>query len=139
MLRELGRYSKPFDLNEYHTSFRKYRDGHPPVCEATVKLSVNGTTELNIAEGDGVINALDLALRRSLQSFYPEISQISLEDYKVRILDGHDATAAKTRVLIVTTDGKKSWGTVGVSSNIIEASWLALVDGIDLFLQRGNR
>ncbi len=139
ILRELGRYSKPFDLNEYHTSFRKYRDGHPPVCEATVKLSVNGTTELNIAEGDGVINALDLALRRSLQSFYPEISQISLEDYKVRILDGHDATAAKTRVLIVTTDGKKSWGTVGVSSNIIEASWLALVDGIDLFLQRGNR
>ncbi|RYE35920.1 MAG: citramalate synthase, partial [Hyphomicrobiales bacterium] len=108
ILRELGRYAKPFELKEFHTSFRKYRDGHPPVCEATVKISVNGTTELNIAEGDGVINALDLALRRSLQPFFPEIDQVSLEDYKVRILDGHDATAAKTRVLIVTTDGEKS-------------------------------
>jgi 2-isopropylmalate synthase len=137
ILRELGAYTKPFDLTEYHTSFRKYRDGHPPVCEATVKLWLNGTTELNIAEGEGVINSLDIALRKSLLPFYPQIEEVSLEDYKVRILDGHDATAAKTRVLIVTTDGKKSWGTVGVSSNIIEASWLALVDGIDLFLQRG--
>ena len=68
--------------------------------------------------------------------FYPEISGVSLVDYKVRILDGHDATAAKTRVLIVSTDGETTWGTVGVSDNIIEASWLALVDGIDLFLQR---
>lgn len=137
ILRELGAYTKPFDLTEYHTSFRKYRDGHPSVCEATVKLSLDGTTELNIAEGEGVINSLDIALRKSLLPFYPQIEEVSLEDYKVRILDGHDATAAKTRVLIVTTDGKKSWGTVGVSSNIIEASWLALVDGIDLFLQRG--
>jgi 2-isopropylmalate synthase len=134
--RELGTYQKPFDLIEYHTSFRQYRDGHPPVCEATVKLAVNGTAELTVAEGQGVVNALDLALRKALLSFYPEISQVSLADYKVRILDGHDATAAKTRVLIVSTDGDSTWGTVGVSDNIIEASWLALVDGIDLFLQR---
>lgn len=134
--RELGTYQKPFDLTEYHTSFRQYRDGHPPVCEATVKLSVNGTPELTVAEGHGVVNALDLALRKALLPFYPEISNVSLADYKVRILDGHDATAAKTRVLIVSTDGESTWGTVGVSDNIIEASWLALVDGIDLFLQR---
>ncbi len=134
--RELGMVFKAFDLNEYHTTFRQYRDGHPPVCEATVKLSVNGTPELTVAEGQGVVNALDIALRKALLPFYPEISQVSLADYKVRILDGHDATAAKTRVLIVSTDGETSWGTVGVSDNIIEASWLALVDGIDLFLQR---
>ena len=134
--REVGSYGKTFDLTEYHTSFRQYCDGHPPVCEAIVKLAVDGTSELTVAEGRGVVNALDLALRKALLQFYPEISGVSLVDYKVRILDGHDATAAKTRVLIVSTDGETTWGTVGVSDNIIEASWLALVDGIDLFLQR---
>ena len=134
--RELGDHQKPFDLTEYHTSFRQYRDGHPPVCEATVKLVVDGTAELTVAEGRGVVNSLDLALRKALLPFYPEIAGVSLVDYKVRIIDGHDATAAKTRVLIVSTDGVNDWGTVGVSENIIEASWLALVDGIDLFLQR---
>ncbi len=134
--RELGTYVKNFDITEYHTSFRKYRDGHPPVCEATVKLSVNGQPELTVAEGHGVVNSLDLALRKAMLPFFPEIAGVSLVDYKVRILDGHEATAAKTRVLIVSTDGEINWGTVGVSDNIIEASWLALVDGIDLFLQR---
>ena len=101
-----------------------------------MKLVVNGIPELTVAEGNGVLNALDLALRKALLPFYPSIAGVSLVDYKVRIIDGHDATAAKTRVLIVSTDGESIWGTVGVSANIIEASWLALVDGIDLFLQR---
>jgi len=134
--RAAGTYVKPFELHEYHTSTRQYRDGHTPVCEATVKLSVNGERSLTVAEGHGVVNSLDLALRKALRPFYPEIDGIALVDYKVRIIDGHDATAAKTRVLIVTTDGTRDWGTVGVSENIIEASWLALVDGIDLFLQQ---
>ena len=134
--RELGKYKKPFEANEYHTTFRQYRDGHSPVCEATVKVMVNEMRELTVAEGNGVVNALDLALRKALLPFYPEISEMSLIDYKVRILDGHEATAAKTRVLIVSAHGGETWGTVGVSENIIEASWLALVDGIDLFLQR---
>jgi 2-isopropylmalate synthase len=134
--RELGDHTKSFNITEYHTSFRQYRDGHPPVCEATVKLVVDGTPELTVAEGHGVVNALDRALRKALMPFYPEIGGVSLVDYKVRIIDGHDATAAKTRVLIVSTDGETHWGTVGVSENIIEASWQALVDGIDLFLQR---
>ena len=133
--RVLGRYRKPFDLHEYHTSFRQYRDGHRPVCEATVKLSVDGTRKLTVAEGHGVVNALDLALREALLPFYPQLAAISLCDYKVRIVDGQDATAAKTRVLIVTSDGDNEWGTVGVSDNIIEASWLALVDGIEFHLQ----
>ena len=136
--KELGTYVKNFDITEYHTSFRQYRDGHPPVCEATVKLSVNGTPELVVAEGHGVVNSLDLALRKAMLPFFPEIAGVSLVDYKVRILDGHDATAARTRVLIVSTDGENNWGTVGVSDNIIEASWLALVDGIDLFLQKNK-
>ncbi|MES2996768.1 MAG: citramalate synthase [Verrucomicrobiota bacterium] len=134
--RELGLYVKPFDLTEYHTSFRQFRDGHRPVCEATVKLSVNNVPELMVAEGHGVVNSLDIALRKALLPFYPEISEMFLTDFKVRIIDGHDATAAVTRVLIVCSDGAESWGTVGVSENIIEASWLALVDGIDLHLQR---
>ncbi|MCF7734602.1 MAG: citramalate synthase [Akkermansiaceae bacterium] len=133
--RTLGRYTKPFELLEYHTSFRQYRDGHQPVCEATVKLAVNGQTALTIAEGNGVINALDLALRKALLPFYPQLDSISLVDYKVRIVDGHDATAAKTRVLVVTRGDQAEWGTIGVSGNIIEASWLALVDGIEWFLQ----
>jgi 2-isopropylmalate synthase len=134
--RELGKYTKPFEANEYHTSFRQYRDGHKPVCEATVKVSVKGETELTVAEGHGVVNALDIALRKALMPFYPEIAEVALVDYKVRILEGHDATASKTRVLIVSAHGGDTWGTIGVSENIIEASWLALVDGIDLFLQR---
>jgi 2-isopropylmalate synthase len=134
--RELGDHRPSFVLSEYQTSFRQYSDGHPPVCEATVKLSVEGTEVLAIAAGRGVVNSLDLALRKALIPFYPEIAGVSLIDYKVRIIDGHDATASKTRVLIVSSDGGSTWGTVGVSNNIIEASWLALVDGIDLFLQR---
>lgn len=134
--RQLNRYEKPFELKEFHTSYRLYRDGHQPVCEATVKLYVGGEAEYTVAEGDGVVNALDRALRKALRRFYPEIDEVSLIDYKVRIVDGHDATAAKTRVLVVSGDGKASWGTVGVSENIIEASWIAIVDGIDLFLQR---
>ncbi|MDB6077768.1 MAG: leuA 1 [Akkermansiaceae bacterium] len=136
--RELGNYRKPFDLKEFHTSYRQYRDGHEPVCEATVKIHVNDVPEYTVAEGQGVVNALDVALRRALRPFYPEIERVSLVDYKVRIIDGHDATAAKTRVLIVSSDGEENWGTVGVSENIIEASWIALVDGIDLFLQRAR-
>jgi 2-isopropylmalate synthase len=134
--RETQKYKKPWKLNEYHCSFRQYRDGHPPVCEATVKLEVDGQKEYTASEGHGVVNALDQALRKAVRPFYPEIDTVSLIDYKVRIIEGEVATAAKTRVLIVHTDGSHIWGTVGVSDSIIEASWIALTDGMDLFLQR---
>ena len=139
ILRQLERYEKPFELKEFHTSYRLYRDGHQPVCEATVKIFVGDEAEYIVDEGHGVVNALDRALRKALIRFYPEIEEVSLLDYKVRIVDGHDATAAKTRVLVVSGDGESSWGTVGVSENVIEASWIAIVDGIDLFLQRKRR
>lgn len=134
--RELGSYLKKWDFSEYHCSFRRTAEGENPVCDGVVKLSVNGEKEFCVAEGHGVVNALDKALRKALVPFYPAIENIRLIDYKVRIIDGEEATAAKTRVLIVQSDGERSWGTVGVSDSIIEASWIALTDGIDLFLQR---
>ncbi|MDB4522316.1 citramalate synthase [bacterium] len=136
--REIGSCTRPWKFDEYHCSFRQYQDLQRPVCEATVKLEVEGEKAYTVAEGHGVVNAIDKALRKALLPFFPTIENVSLIDYKVRILDSGDATAAKTRVLIVHTDGKSSWGTVGVSDSIIEASWIALTDGIDLFLQRSR-
>jgi len=104
---------------------------NPPYCEATIKVLVKGIVEHTAAEGEGPVNALDNALRKALEEFYPCLKDITLLDYKVRILDEHEGTASKTRVLIQSGDGEKEWGTVGVSSNIIEASWEALVDSLE--------
>jgi 2-isopropylmalate synthase len=120
-----------WDLLEYHTTYRRSGSGACDTCEATVKLRVNGIDEYTVAEGEGPVNALDAALRKALRPFYPQIDSVQLEDYKVRIIGGQLGTAARTRVLIVSTDGKSSWGTVGVSDNIIEASWLALTDSLE--------
>jgi 2-isopropylmalate synthase len=129
----LGIWHPLFDLKEYHCTFRRSSTGSENTCEATVKVIVDGTAEYTVAEGDGPVNALDAALRKALRPFYSWIDQLSLTDYKVRIVDGREGTAARTRVLIETTDGHKSWGTVGVSGNIIEASWQALVDSIEYY------
>lgn len=134
--RALGQSGRPWNLHEYHCSFRHFKDGQQPVCEATVKLEVGDEASFTVSQGHGVVNALDGALRKALQPFFPELEKVQLVDYKVRIIDGEEATAAKTRVLIVHTDGADTWETVGVSSSIIEASWLALSDGLDLFLQK---
>ena len=96
-----------------------------------MKLEVRGEVVHTVAEGDGPVNALDNALRTALGKFYPAINQVRLVDYKVRILDGGAGTAAKTRVMIESTDGTGIWGTVGVDDNIIEASWEALVDAVE--------
>jgi 2-isopropylmalate synthase len=134
----LGQHHPLFDLREYHCSFRRSGDGKWDKCEATVKLSVGDAREYTVDEGDGPVNALDAALRRALRPFYPQIDRIALEDYKVRIINGQMGTAARTRVLISSTDGHDSWGTVGVSDNIIEASWLALVDSFEYKLRRSG-
>ena len=134
--RMLGESSRSWNLHEYQCSFRKYKDGHAPVSEATVKLDVGDKTSHTASTGHGVVNALDGALRKALTPFFPQLEKIQLVDYKVRIIDGEEATAAKTRVLIVHTDGEATWGTVGVSDSIIEASWIALTDGLELFLQK---
>jgi 2-isopropylmalate synthase len=120
-----------WELLEYHTTYRRSGSGACDTCEATVKLRVNDVNEYTVAEGEGPVNALDAALRKALRQFYPQIDSVRLEDYKVRIIGGQLGTAARTRVLIVSTDGRSSWGTVGVSDNIIEASWLALTDSLE--------
>lgn len=131
--RQLGAARPLFELKEYHCDFR-FAPGHAgSPCEATVKLLVNGTPEYVVAEGDGPVNALDAALRKALRPFYAWIDEVSLSDYKVRIVDGKSGTAARTRVLVESTDGHRSWGTVGVSGNIIEASWQALVDSFEYY------
>jgi 2-isopropylmalate synthase len=89
-----------------------------------------------VAQGDGPVHALDKALRKVLEDFYPLLGIVHLTDYKVRVLDSKDASAAKVRVLIETTDGENSWSTVGVSTDIIEASWMALVDSIEYKLMK---
>ncbi len=131
--RTLGQHKSLFDLKEYHCSFRRSALHDFTTCEATVKLLVGGVSEYTVEEGDGPVNALDAALRKALRPFCPWIDGIRLSDYKVRIVDGLRGTAARTRVLIVSTDGHRTWGTVGVSDNIIEASWLALVDSFEFY------
>ena len=104
------------------------------VSEATVKLSVGGVSQLTAAEGDGPVNALDLALRKALERFYPALRDVSLIDFKVRILENLNGTAAQTRVRIQSHDSTSVWDTVGVSENIIEASWIALADSVEYAL-----
>ena len=114
------------------------RDGDTSICEATVKVRVGNEVAHTVAEGDGPINALDSAMRAALVRFYPQLEKIKLTDYKVRILDTATGTAAITRVLIESSDGKDLWGTVGASENIIEASLKALVDSLEYALVRKN-
>ena len=105
---------------------------------ATVKVMVEGQEILEAAEGNGPVSALDTALRKALLNFYPAIAQFQLSDYKVRILDGRAGTSAKTRVLVESSDGYRRWTTVGVSSNIIEASYQAVVEGLEYGLISKN-
>jgi 2-isopropylmalate synthase len=132
----LGQYQPFFELVEYHVSIRKDGAHNFDACEATIKLTVNGEKVYTVAEGDGPVNALDAALRSALVRFYPKLEGMKLVDYKVRIIDSTSGTAAKTRVFIESSDGDSTWATVGVSFDIIEASWLALRDSVDYLLSR---
>ncbi len=132
----LNHHRSFFELLEFHNTFRQHGKDLYRTCESTVKLKVGDQREYMVAEGNGPVAALDNALRKALVPFYPEMDRITLTDYKVRIIDSHTGTAARTRVLIVSTDGKTSWDTVGVSENIIEASWQALVDSYEFYLTK---
>ena len=132
-------YQPLFKLESLRVITEK-RWGDEIITEATVKFSAEGQTYLTAAEGNGPVNALDHALRKALEQVYPELKKIQLMDYKVRVIDGKDGTGAKVRVLIESRDPHKSWSTVGVSSNVIEASWIALVDSLEygLMCHRGD-
>ena len=126
-------YVPPFEVIDYSVSVNQRR-GRGLNAEAIVKVRVGPKRMHTVAEGNGPVNALDAALRKALVDVYPQLSSIKLVDYKVRILDGENATAATTRVLIDTRQGNKSWSTVGASANIIEASWQALADSMEYAL-----
>ncbi|MCG3148336.1 MAG: (R)-citramalate synthase [Verrucomicrobiae bacterium] len=132
LVQKLLKKHKPFfQLLHYRVSMIRDAGDTGNVVEATVKLDVAGKVVHQVAEGDGPVNALDKAFRAALMEFFPVIAEVRLVDYKVRILDSGTGTAAKTRVIIESTDGKETWGTVGVHDNIIEASWEALVDSVE--------
>jgi 2-isopropylmalate synthase len=126
-------YSAPFELIDY-TANVEHRAGRGLFSEATVKVRVGDQVFHEVAEGNGPVNSMDLALRKAILQFYPRLERVSLKDYKVRILDSQSATGARVRVLIDSTDGERSWSTVGASTNIIEASWQALSDSVEYYL-----
>jgi len=127
----LGQHKRFFELMGFRVIVEKKTEEEAPLSEATIMVRVGDRVEHTAAEGNGPVNALDHAIRKALEKFYPELKQVKLLDYKVRILSTKDGTGALTRVLIESGDGQSKWGTVGVSENIIEASWQALVDAID--------
>ncbi len=131
----MGTFEPSFELIKYHVDVEKRKSGEL-VTEATVKLKVGDEIEHVVGEGDGPVNALDAALRKSLHRFYPDLKDVHLFDYKVRVVNAKEGTAARVRVVIESRDKHSIWGTVGASENVIEASWLALVDSVEYKLQR---
>ena len=131
MMRDaLGEKEVFFEFVGFRVIVEKRQENEEPISEATVKLKVNGVQEVSAAEGTGPVDALDKAIKKALVKFYPELEEVNLYDYKVRILEEKKGTRAKTRVLIESGDHHSKWGTVGVSENIIEASWQALIDSV---------
>jgi 2-isopropylmalate synthase len=137
MLRELGLFSDQFKFLGCRV-IDELTDGKL-YSEATVKVEADTKIEHTAADGNGPISALDNAIRKALGRFFPELHKVHLVDYKVRVLDGRDGTAAKVRVLITSTDGEEYWGTIGVSGNVIEASWIALIDALEYKIAKGKK
>jgi 2-isopropylmalate synthase len=133
--KETGEYEPLFTLEHWRVIVEMGHMGHVET-EATIKLWVGGERYVRTAEGNGPVHALDRALREAIGELYPRLAEIELENFKVRLIDGHSGTAAVTRVLIDATDGESTWGSIGVSENIIEASWQALVDSLEHGMQR---
>jgi 2-isopropylmalate synthase len=134
MRRLTGHYRPPFELVEFRTSVDMRGPDGAPQTEATLKLRVEGERTHTVADGDGPVHALDGAMRKALEPFYPELCHVRLTDFKVRVVNVKEGTAAKVRVLVECADERESWSTIGVSENVIEASWLALADAIEYAL-----
>ena len=126
-----------FERLGYRVRVEAARNGGP-TTEATVKVQVGDQVEHTVSEGDGPVNALDGALRKALQPHFPALAEMTLVDYKVRVINERAGTAARVRVVIESKDDQDVWGTVGVSENIIDASWIALVDAIEHKLRKGH-
>ena len=130
-----GQFVPHFSLTSARVIVDKSESGFL-YAEAVLKININGVIEHTAAEGHGPVDALDRALRKALLPWYPRLQDVKLVDYKVRVLNSDLATAANVRVFIESSDRNSAWGTVGVSENIIEASWQALADSIDYYLMR---
>jgi len=137
VMKVAGAYEPKFGRDHYRVNVVT-SEGTAPVTEATIKLSVEGCTEHVVAEGDGPVNALDTALRKALATAYPRLAEMHLADYKVRVINSAEGTAARVRVVIESRDANDVWTTVGVSENVIEASWLALVDSVEYKLYKDD-
>jgi 2-isopropylmalate synthase len=135
----LGRKKRNFRLDGFRVIDEKRVENEPPLSEATVRVEVNGVMEHAAALGGGPVHALDQALRKALREFYPSLDEVELLDYKVRVLSSGSGTGATVRVLIESGDDEGRWGTVGVSQNVIDASWQALVDSIDFKLYKDTK
>jgi len=127
----MGMHTRYFKLKGFRVITDKRMEGTEPLSEATIMIDVDGNIEHTAALGNGPVNALDNALRKALKNFYPKINEVKLLDYKVRVVSSKQGTESVVRVLIESGDKSGNWNTVGVSSNIIEASWMALVDSMD--------
>jgi len=136
MRQAVGLRRRNFDLVGFRVIVEKRQEDEEPISEATIRVRVGGAEEHTASLGHGPVNALDNAIRKALERFYPELREMELVDYKVRVLTAGAGTAARVRVLIESSDGQERWGTVGVSENIIEASWQALVDSIQYKLSK---
>jgi len=137
--RAMGKSKRYFELIGFRVIDQKLSENREPVSEATIMVKVGGNIEHTAALGQGPVNALDNALRKALEKFYPELKEMTLRDYKVRVLPGRNGTASRVRVLIESHDGGDHWGTVGVSHDIIEASWQALVDSINYKMYKAEK
>ncbi len=137
VLKALEKHKKFFDLDHYRIVIYKKNDSHIST-EAIVKVQIDGVVQHQVAEGDGPVNALDAAMRKALLPYFPKIAEMSLVDYKVRVINSRAGTAAKVRVIIESADKTEHWGTIGVSENIVDASWQALVDSIEYKLMKGK-
>lgn len=127
----MGGRKRYFELIGFRVIDQKVTETREPISEATIRVRVGGQEAHTAALGQGPVNALDNALRKALENFYPELAEMELVDYKVRVLPSHDGTASRVRVLIESADSQSHWGTVGVSHDILEASWQALVDSVN--------
>ena len=139
MRKEAGEYEPLFRLESWRVIVEQNALGNLDT-EATIKLWLDGERHVRSAEGNGPVNALDRALRAAIGEFHPELTDVELVDYKVRLLDQHHhGTASTTQVLVESTDGHRSWGTIGVGENVIAASWQALIDALEYRMQPGRR
>ena len=136
--RLMKKFKDFFDLEGFRVIIEK-RKGRSMSSEATIKLKVGDEIEHAASLGDGPVNALDSALRKALKKFYPRVAEMRLTDYKVRVLDEKEGTAARVRVLVQSQDKTDSWWTMGVSENIIDASWQALVDSVEYKLLKDQK